>query len=45
MTDTAAPVPGPTQEAPARLDARLDRQQDPGPDERGDRHRAGRGRR
>ena len=24
MTDTAAPVPGPTQEAPARLDARLD---------------------
>ena len=24
MTDTAAPVPGPTQEAPARLDARPD---------------------
>ena len=24
MTDTAAPVPGPTQEAPARLDARSD---------------------
>ena len=34
MTDTAAPVPGPTQEAPARLDARLDARPDtlPGAD-------------
>ena len=34
MTDTAAPVPGPTQEAPARPDARLDARPDtlPGAD-------------